>query len=137
MNTMRVGAEDGKSLVPVDLPGVGWLRLRCDASGSVQSQALGRGGGFLSGLSGGTQMTRIDGDWLEAFDEAMLGFFAIDHADAGMDQCLLECYSDLPAREAALAFGEECELSRVDRFWPRTGLVLSSWIQADEIAPTV
>jgi len=31
-------------------------------------------------------MTRIDGDWLEAFDEAMLGFFAIDHADAGMDQ---------------------------------------------------
>ncbi len=23
-------------------------------------------------------MTRIDGDWLEAFDEAMLGFFAID-----------------------------------------------------------
>jgi hypothetical protein len=61
-------------------------------------------------------MTRIDGGWLEAFDEAMLGFFAIDHADAGMDQCLLECYSDLPAREAALAFGENYELCRVDRF---------------------
>ena len=33
MNTMRVGAEDGKSLVPVDLAGVGWRRLRCDATG--------------------------------------------------------------------------------------------------------
>lgn len=40
MNTMRVGAEDGKSLVPVDLAGVGWLRLRCDATGLVQSQAV-------------------------------------------------------------------------------------------------
>ena len=114
MNTMRVGAEDGKSLVPVDLAGVGWRRLRCDAIGPVQSQALGRGGGILSGLSGGTQMTRIDGDWLEAFDEAMLGFFAIDHADAGMDQYLLECYSDLPPRDAALAFGEDYELCPVD-----------------------
>jgi len=126
MNTMRVGAEDGKLLVPVDLAGVGWLRLRCDASGSVQSQALGRRGGILSGLSGGTQMTKIDGDWLEAFDEAMLGFFAIDHADAGMDQYLLGCYSDLPAREAALAFGEDYELYRVDTFWPPHRLVLNS-----------
>ena len=83
---MRVGAEDGKSLVPVDLAEVGWLRLRCDATGPAQSQALGRRSGILSGLSGGPQMTRIDGDWLEAFDEAMLGFFAIDHAGAGMDQ---------------------------------------------------
>lgn len=84
---MRVGAEDGKSLVPVDLAGVGWRRLRCDAIGPVQSQALGRGGGFLSGLSGGLQMCRIDGEWLEAFDEAMLSFFAIDHADAGISAC--------------------------------------------------
>jgi len=126
MNTMRVGAEDGKSLVPADLAGVGWRRLRCDATGPVQSQTLGRRGRILSGLSGGPQMTRIDGDWLEAFDEAMLGFFAIDHADAGMDQCLLECYSDLPAREAALAFGEDYELCRVDRFWPPPQLVLNS-----------
>lgn len=71
-------------------------------------------------------MTRIDGDWLEAFDEAMLGVFAIDRADAGMDQHLLECYSDLPAREAALAFGEDYELSRVDTFRPVRGLGLSS-----------
>ena len=70
-------------------------------------------------------MTRIDGDWLEAFDEAMLGFFAIDHADAGMDQHLLECYSDLPAREAALAFGEDNDLvtclQTADALSPITG----------------
>lgn len=126
MNTMRVGAEDGKSLVPVDVVGVGWRRLRCDATGPVQSQALGRGGGMLSGLSGKPQMTRIDGDWLEAFDEAMLGFFAIDHADAGMDEFLLGCYAGIPAREAALAFGEDYDLNRVDRFWPSPGLNVSS-----------
>lgn len=71
-------------------------------------------------------MTRIDGDWLEAFDEAMLGFFAIDYADAGTDQCLLECHSDLPAREAALAFEEDYELCRVDTFWPPPRLVFNS-----------
>lgn len=38
MNTMRVGAEDGKSLVPVDLAGVGWRRLRCDAIGPLRSR---------------------------------------------------------------------------------------------------
>lgn len=71
-------------------------------------------------------MYRIDSAWLEDFDEAMFGFFAIDHADAGMDQLLLECYSDLPAREAALAFGEDYELCRVDTFWPPPRLVFSS-----------
>lgn len=71
-------------------------------------------------------MYRIDSEWLEDFDEAMLSFFAIDHADAGMNQFLLECYSDLPAREAALAFGEDYELCRVDTFWPPQGLALSS-----------
>lgn len=71
-------------------------------------------------------MNGIDGEWLAAFDEAMLGFFAIDHADVGMDRFLLECYADLPAKEAALAFGEEFELCRVDTFWPPHRLVLSS-----------
>jgi len=74
----------------------------------------------------GLQMTRIDGDWLEAFDEAMLGFFAIDHADAGMDEFLLGCYAGIPAREAALAFGEDYDLNRVDTFWPSPGLNVSS-----------
>lgn len=63
-------------------------------------------------------MTRIDADWLEAFDEAMLTFFAIDHADAGMDQFLLECYQDLEAREAALTFGKDYDLDQVNSLSP-------------------
>lgn len=45
MNTMRVGAEDGKSLVPVDLAGIGWQFPWCVASGSLVSQEMGRGVG--------------------------------------------------------------------------------------------
>lgn len=63
-------------------------------------------------------MNRIDSEWLQAFDDAMLSFFAIDRADAGMDLTDLGRYSDLPARDAALAFGHDYELCRVDTFWP-------------------
>ncbi|MGE6334969.1 hypothetical protein [Stenotrophomonas sp. NPDC077659] len=67
-------------------------------------------------------MTKIDAEWLKAFDEAMLRLFAIDHSDAGMDQFLLGCYADLPPREAALAFGNDYDLERDDALWPRLGL---------------
>jgi len=67
-------------------------------------------------------VTKIDREWLKAFDEAMLGLFAIDHSDAGMDECLLGCYADLPPREAALAFGDDYDLDRDDALWPRLGL---------------
>lgn len=39
MNTMRVGAEYGKSLLPVDLAGVGWLGLWCVANDLVAPQS--------------------------------------------------------------------------------------------------
>lgn len=61
MNTMRVGAEDGKSLVPVDLAGVGWRRLRCDATGPVQLPTVGRGASL--GLPGGLRMNGIGEEW--------------------------------------------------------------------------
>lgn len=117
MNTMRVGAEDGKLLVPVDLARVGWLRLRCDAISPEQSQPVGRSARILRPLSGGDQMTKVDGEWLREFDDAMMEFFAIDHSDAGMDEFLLARYMDLPAWEAALAFGEDYDLVRMDSFW--------------------
>ena len=63
------------------------------------------------------EMNRIDAVWLQDFDEAMLGFFAIDHADAGMDERELSWYADLPAKDAALAYGEDFDLCRVDTFW--------------------
>jgi len=67
-------------------------------------------------------VTKIDKEWLKAFDEAMLGLFAIDHSDAGMDEFLLSCYADLPPRAAALAFGDDYDLDRDDALWPRLGL---------------
>jgi len=66
-------------------------------------------------------VTKIDEEWLKAFDEAMLGLFAIGHSDASMDEFLLGCYADLPPREAALAFGDDYDLDRDDALWPRPG----------------
>ena len=67
-------------------------------------------------------MTKIDSEWLKAFDKALLELFAINHSDAGMDEFLLGCYADLPPRDAALAFGEDYDLDRDDALWPRLGL---------------
>lgn len=67
-------------------------------------------------------MLQIDRDWLQDFDEAMLRLYAIDHTDAGRDGKELAWYCDLPAGEAALAYGEDFDLCRVDTFWPPSGL---------------
>ena len=72
-------------------------------------------------------MTKIDAEWLEAFDKELLHLFAIGHCDAGMDEYLLGCYADLPPREAALAFGNDYDLERDDALWPRPGLAPGSW----------
>ena len=68
------------------------------------------------------KMNRIDADWLREFDAAMLGFFAIDHAEAGMDERELSWYVDLPPSDAALAYGRDFDLCLVDTFWPSPGL---------------
>jgi len=68
------------------------------------------------------KMNRIDADWLREFDEAMLGYFAIDHAEAGMDERELSWYADLRPSDAALAYGQDFDLGRVDTFWPSPGL---------------
>jgi hypothetical protein len=67
-------------------------------------------------------MGEIDPDWLRDFDEAMLSFFAIDHAEAGMDERELGWYTELPAKDAAVAYGQDFDLCRVDTFWPSPGL---------------
>lgn len=71
-------------------------------------------------------MNKIDTDWLEEFDEAMLGLFAINHSDAGMDEALLVSCYDLEPREAALAFGNDYDLDRAYVVWPPVGLLLNS-----------
>jgi len=67
-------------------------------------------------------MTDIDPTWLAAFDAALLKRYAIDHVDAGLDLRLLSLYSNLPAMDAAAAYGEDYDLERVDTFWPPPGM---------------
>lgn len=67
-------------------------------------------------------MSKIESEWLNAFDEAMLALFAIDQSDAGMDEFLLGCYADLSPPEAALAFGDDYDLDRDDALWHRLRL---------------
>lgn len=71
-------------------------------------------------------MTYIDTLWLADFDNALLGYFAIDHSDAGMDRRLLSRYACMPPMEAALAFGNDFDLDRADALWPPPGLTLHS-----------
>lgn len=56
-------------------------------------------------------------DWVQQFDQQLKALFGIDHADAGMDQSDLRLYCDLAPRDAALAFGEDYDLDRVDQGW--------------------
>ena len=63
-------------------------------------------------------MNTIDPEWLKSFDQAMIELFAIDHAEAGMDSKELGCYCAMLPREAAIAYGEDYDLCRVDTFWP-------------------
>lgn len=62
-------------------------------------------------------MSTIDPDWLREFDAAMKRLFAIDHDDAGLDEEVLLRYADLIPREAALQYGEDYDLQRVDIGW--------------------
>lgn len=63
-------------------------------------------------------MNTIDPEWLKSFDQSMLELFAIDHAEAGMDSKELGWYCDMTPHEAALAYGEDFDLCRIDTFWP-------------------
>ena len=55
--------------------------------------------------------------WLAQFDAALERHFAINHIDAGMDAQQLARYRDLEPEEAALTFGLDYDLDRVDGPW--------------------
>jgi len=59
----------------------------------------------------------INQAWLRDFDTALKSMFAIDHEDAGLGDVELARYADLAPRDAALQFGEDYELQRVDIGW--------------------
>lgn len=62
-------------------------------------------------------MSNIDSDWLRDFNAAKLVFFAINHEEAGMDEGKIHWYVDSSAEEAALVYGWDFDLCRVDMFW--------------------
>lgn len=55
--------------------------------------------------------------WTHEFDANLKRYYAIDHVDAGLSEQDLARYRDLTPQEAALAFGQDYDLDRVDGPW--------------------
>jgi len=64
-------------------------------------------------------MATIDSRWLEQFGAAMKHYFAIEVADLGLSETELSWFVDLSPENAALAFGEDYDVQRVDIDWLR------------------
>lgn len=62
-------------------------------------------------------MTTLNAQWRDAFNTALQAHFAITIQDAGLTDTELSRYADLEPKEAALQFGEDYDLDRVDRGW--------------------
>ena len=62
-------------------------------------------------------MTTITATWRDAFNAALQSHFAITIEDAGLSDAELARYADLEPKEAALQFGDDYDLDRVDRGW--------------------
>lgn len=62
-------------------------------------------------------MTSINAQWRNGFNTALQARFAITINDAGLTDTDLARYSDLPPEQAALQFGEDYDLDRVDLGW--------------------
>ena len=52
--------------------------------------------------------------WLNDFDGFMQQFWGIDSRDAGMDAQQISRYRDLDPKDAALIFGDDYDLDRID-----------------------
>lgn len=62
-------------------------------------------------------MTIITASWRDAFNASLQAHFAITIGDAGLTDTELSRYADLEPKAAALQFGEEYDLDRVDLGW--------------------
>ena len=62
-------------------------------------------------------MTTITANWRAAFNAALQSHFAITIGDAGLTDTELSRYADLEPKAAALQFGEDYDLDRVDLGW--------------------
>ena len=55
--------------------------------------------------------------WQSDFEGFMKQFWGMDLNDAGLDQEQIIRYRDLDPKEAALTFGEDYDLDRIDQGW--------------------
>ena len=62
-------------------------------------------------------MTIINAQWRNGFNRALQAHFAITIGDAGLTDTELSRYADLEPKAAALQFGEDYDLDRVDQGW--------------------
>lgn len=62
-------------------------------------------------------MKTITATWRDAFNAALQSHFAITIEDAGLSDTELSRYADLEPKAAALQFGEDYDLDRVDQGW--------------------
>lgn len=62
-------------------------------------------------------MMTITATWRNAFNDALQAHFAITIGDAGLTDTELSRYADLEPKAAALQFGEDYDLDRVDLGW--------------------
>ena len=62
-------------------------------------------------------MTIITASWRDAFNATLQSHFAITIEDAGLSDAELARYVDLEPKEAALQFGEDYDLDRIDQGW--------------------
>lgn len=62
-------------------------------------------------------MTTITATWRGAFNAALQSHFAITIEDAGLSDAELARYVDMEPKEAALQFGEDYDLDRIDQGW--------------------
>lgn len=62
-------------------------------------------------------MTTLNAQWRTGFNTALQSHFGISTDDAGMTDAELARYANLEPKEAALQFGEDYGLDRVDQGW--------------------
>lgn len=56
----------------------------------------------------------IPANWLEAFNKHLTTLYGINHKDAGASDEELLRYTDLEPREAAIVYGEDYDIERID-----------------------
>lgn len=64
-------------------------------------------------------MVDFDKKWLQEFDESLRKCLAIDRCGAGISDAVVSRYADMPPRDAALQYGEDYDLQRIDLDWLR------------------